>query len=132
VKDMFNDFAFRDRVRAGRGELDQLGAGAGAGGLLLHRRRQLGAPHRPVSFCVPTGNFGDIFAGTSPAHGPADREAGDRHEPERHPAPGAETGEYVPDGVMPSISPSMDIQVSSNFERALFDAYGRDGSAVAD
>lgn len=41
------------------------------------------------------------------------------------------SGAYVTDGVRPSISPSMDIQVSSNFERALFDAYGRDGTAVA-
>ena len=41
------------------------------------------------------------------------------------------SGAYVTDGVKPSISPSMDIQVSSNFERALFDAYGRDGAAVA-
>jgi threonine synthase len=41
------------------------------------------------------------------------------------------TGAYVTDGVKPSISPSMDIQVSSNFERALFDAYGRDGAAIA-
>ena len=41
------------------------------------------------------------------------------------------SGDYVTDGVKPSISPSMDIQVSSNFERALFDAYGRDGAAVA-
>ncbi|MEM1131010.1 MAG: ABC transporter permease, partial [Pseudomonadota bacterium] len=40
------------------------------------------------------------------------------------------TGQYTPSGVAPSISPSMDIQVSSNFERALFDAYGRDGAAV--
>ena len=40
-------------------------------------------------------------------------------------------GEYRTNGVKPSISPSMDIQVSSNFERALFDAYGRDGRAVA-
>ncbi len=41
------------------------------------------------------------------------------------------SGDYRTDGVRPSISPSMDIQVSSNFERALFDAYGRDGAAVA-
>jgi threonine synthase len=38
---------------------------------------------------------------------------------------------YHKGSVHPSISPSMDIQVSSNFERALFDAYGRDGNAVA-
>jgi threonine synthase len=42
-----------------------------------------------------------------------------------------ETGAYTKEGVKPTISPSMDIQVSSNFERALFDAYGRDGAAVA-
>jgi threonine synthase len=53
----------------------------------------LGAPHRPVSFTVPTGNFGDIFAGyIAKRHGPADREAGRGHQPERHPAPGAVTG----------------------------------------
>jgi threonine synthase len=42
-----------------------------------------------------------------------------------------QTGKQVKEGVRPSISPSMDIQVSSNFERALFDAYGRDGAVVA-
>jgi threonine synthase len=48
----------------------------------------LGAPHRAVSFTVPTGNFGDIFAGyIARRHGPADREACRGHEPERHPAP---------------------------------------------
>jgi threonine synthase len=63
LKDMFNDFAFRDEGAAGRRQLDQLGAGAGAGGLLFHRRRQPGRAAPPVSFTVPTGNFGDIFAG---------------------------------------------------------------------
>jgi threonine synthase len=52
VKDMFNDFAFRDAV-ARRHQLDQLGARARAGGLLLHRRGRLGAPHRRVSFACP-------------------------------------------------------------------------------
>jgi threonine synthase len=42
-----------------------------------------------------------------------------------------ETGAYTKSGVVPSISPSMDIQVSSNFERALFDMYDRDGGAVS-
>ena len=57
---------------------------------------------------------------------------GGGHEPERHPAPGAFDGRFTsPMASPPLISPSMDIQVSSNFERALFDAYGRDGAAVA-
>ena len=46
----------------------------------------LGAPHRKVAFTVPTGNFGDIFAGyVAAAHGPAGRSAGDRHQRQRHP-----------------------------------------------
>ncbi len=52
----------RGRAALGR-QLDQLGPGRRAGGLLLHQRVALGSPHRPVSFSVPTGNFGDILAG---------------------------------------------------------------------
>ncbi|MDJ1006976.1 MAG: threonine synthase [Paracoccaceae bacterium] len=92
----------------------------------------LGAPHRPVSFCVPTGNFGDIFAGfVAKEMGlPIDRlviatnhnDILDRT---------MRSGAYRKRGVTPSISPSMDIEVSSNFERALFWAHGKDGAAVA-
>jgi threonine synthase len=85
-----------------------------------------------VSFCVPTGNFGDIFAGhIARAMGlPIEKLIVATNQNDiLHRA--LSSGDYVPDGVTPSISPSMDIQVSSNFERALFDAYGRDGSAVA-
>ncbi len=91
----------------------------------------LGAPHRTVSFVVPTGNFGDIFAG---------------YAAKRMGLPVAnlviatnsndilartlETGSYETGGVVPTISPSMDIQVSSNFERLLFEALGRDAAAL--
>ncbi|MFN6952022.1 MAG: threonine synthase, partial [Albidovulum sp.] len=92
----------------------------------------LGAPHRAVSFTVPTGNFGDIFAGyiARKMGLPIDRLVIATNQNDILDR-ALRTGEYRPTGVKPSISPSMDIQVSSNFERVLFDAYGRDGSAVA-
>lgn len=92
----------------------------------------LGAPDRTVSFTVPTGNYGDIFAGyIAKRMGlPIDRLVVATNQNDiLHRC--LSTGGYVTDSVTPSISPSMDIQVSSNFERALFDAYNRDGNAVA-
>lgn len=91
----------------------------------------LGAPHRPVAFSVPTGNFGDIFAGyLAKRMGlPVDQlvvatNANDilhrcisRNDHSLH-------------DLVHSLSPSMDIMVSSNFERMLFDLYGRDGAAI--
>jgi threonine synthase len=132
VKDMFNDFAFRDRVRlAGVNSINWARVLAQVV-YYFTAAVSLGAPHRAVSFCVPTGNFGDIFAGhIARAMGlPIERLIVATNQNDiLHRA--LSSGDYVPDGVTPSISPSMDIQVSSNFERALFDAYGRDGSAVA-
>ncbi|ACA16800.1 threonine synthase [Methylobacterium sp. 4-46] len=87
----------------------------------------LGAPHRPVSFAVPTGNFGDILAGwVAKRMGlPVGRlmigtNANDIL------ARTLATGTYEVRGVAPTTSPSMDIQVSSNFERLLFEALGRE------
>jgi len=93
---------------------------------------RLGAPDRPVAFSVPTGNFGDVFAG---------------YVAERMGLPVARlivatnvndilhralsTGDYSCGTVTPTATPSMDIQVSSNFERLLFDLAGRDGVAIA-
>jgi threonine synthase len=132
VKDMFNDFAFRDRVRlAGVNSINWARVLAQVV-YYFTAAVSLGAPHRAVSFCVPTGNFGDIFAGhIARAMGlPIERLIVATNQNDiLHRA--LSSGDYVPDGVTPSISPSMDIQVSSNFERALFDVYGRDGSAVA-
>lgn len=92
----------------------------------FHAALALGAPARAVGFAVPTGNFGDIYAG---------------HVARRMGLPVAqliiatntndilartlETGVYGVAGVTPTLSPSMDIQVSSNFERLLFELYGR-------
>jgi threonine synthase len=91
----------------------------------------LGAPHRAVDFTVPTGNFGDIFAGhIARAMGlPIGRLVIATNQNDiLHRA--LTTGRYETDGVKPSISPSMDIQVSSNFERALYLALDGDGETV--
>jgi len=91
----------------------------------------LGAPKNSVSFTVPTGNFGDIFAGyVAKRMGlPIDRlviatNANDILTRT------LETGRYELRPVTATTSPSMDIQVSSNFERLLFEVLGRDGAAV--
>ena len=132
VKDMFNDFAFRDAV--GLAGVNSINWARVLAQVVYYFSAAvaLGAPHRPVSFTVPTGNFGDIFAGyIARAMGlPIEKLVIATNQNDiLHRA--LSTGGYATEGVKPSISPSMDIQVSSNFERALFDAYGRDGQAVA-
>jgi threonine synthase len=91
----------------------------------------LGAPARPVSFSVPTGNFGDIFAGylAKQMGLPIDQlviatNANDI----LHRCISA--NDHSKKDLIHSLAPSMDIMVSSNFERLLFDLYGRDGSAI--
>ncbi|MET0428635.1 MAG: threonine synthase, partial [Microvirga sp.] len=92
----------------------------------------LGSPHRPVSFAVPTGNFGDVLAGwVAKQMGlPIGRlmigtNANDIL------VRTLEHGAYALRGVVPTTSPSMDIQISSNFERLLFEALGRDASSLS-
>jgi threonine synthase len=132
VKDMFNDFDFRDGVKlAGVNSINWARVLAQVV-YYFYSAVALGAPDRKVSFTVPTGNFGDIFAGyIAKRMGlPIDRLVIATNQNDiLHRC--LTTGEYRPDGVIPSISPSMDIQVSSNFERALFFAYGQDGVAVS-
>jgi threonine synthase len=91
----------------------------------------LGAPHRPVSFSVPTGNFGDIFAGwVARRMGlPVERLVVATNVNDIL-ARALADGRYEVRAVIPTTSPSMDIQVSSNFERLLFEASGRDAAAV--
>jgi threonine synthase len=91
----------------------------------------LGAPARPVSFAVPTGNFGDVLAGwIAKRMGlPVGRLVVATNENDIL-ARALDTGIYEVRGVTPTQSPSMDIQVSSNFERLLFDACGADAVAT--
>jgi threonine synthase len=91
----------------------------------------LGAPHRKIAFTVPTGNFGDVFAGyVAMRMGlPVERLLVATNVNDIL-VRTLKTGTYEVREVTATASPSMDIQVSSNFERLLFDAYGRDPAAV--
>ncbi|MEQ1706682.1 MAG: threonine synthase, partial [Rickettsiales bacterium] len=93
---------------------------------------RLGAPAKAVSFSVPTGNFGDIYAGYIAKRMGLPIEqliiATNRNDIL---ARTLATGTYEIAGVEPSLSPSMDIQISSNFERLLFDLYERNGKEIA-
>ncbi len=131
VKDMFNDFVFRDGVRlAGVNSINWARVLAQVV-YYFYGAVALGAPARAVSFTVPTGNFGDIFAGyiARKMGLPIARLVIATNQNDILHRTIA-TGVSKAEGVVASISPSMDIQMSSNFERALFDAYGRDGAAI--
>ena len=93
---------------------------------------RLGAPERAIAFSVPTGNFGDVFAGYVAAQmglPVAKLVVATNVNDILHRA--LSQGDYSQGQVVPTATPSMDIQVSSNFERLLFDAGGRDGLALA-
>ena len=91
----------------------------------------LGAPERPVRFCVPTGNFGDVFAGYAASRMglPIDRLVIATNVNDIL-VRTLKSGRYEPNAVVATSSPSMDIQVSSNFERLIFEAAGRDSVRV--
>ena len=91
----------------------------------------LGSPERTVSFTVPTGNFGDIFAGYAAKRMglPVDRLIIATNENDIL-ARTLDSGRYEKTGVHATTSPSMDIEISSNFERLLFEAGGRDAEGV--
>ena len=121
----------RPRVAVGR-QLDQLGAHHGPDRLLLLVGAVARRPDRPVSFTVPTGNFGDIFAGYAAKRMglPVERlviATNDNDILARTLA----SGDYETREVVATTSPSMDIQMSSNFERLLFEASGRDAGSGA-
>ena len=131
LKTLFGDAGFRDRVRLSGVNSINWARIVAQIVYYVSSALSLGAPDRAVSFCVPTGNFGDIFAGYAAKRMglPIDRliiatnvnDILDRT---------LKTGRYELHNVLPTTSPSMDIQISSNFERLLFEASGRNAAKV--
>ncbi len=131
VKELFGDLAFRDEMRLSGvnsinwarilAQIVYYFVGAVA----------LGAPERPVSFAVPTGNFGDVLAGYYAKRMglPVERLIIATNENDIL-VRALASGRYAPTTVKATQSPSMDIQAASNFERLLFEASGRDPKAV--
>lgn len=131
VKGMFNDHAFRDRVQlSGVNSINWARIVAQVTYYFAAASR-LGAPDKAVTFSVPTGNFGDIFAGyVARRMGlPIKNLIIASNENDILPRT-VSAGRYEMKGVVATSSPSMDIQISSNFERYLFEAAGRDASII--
>ncbi len=131
VKAMFNHHAFRDSTRlSGVNSINWARIMAQIV-YYFSSAISLGAPDRLVSFTVPTGNFGDVFAGYCAERMglPIDRLVVATNANDIL-ARTVESGTYAMEGVVATTSPSMDIQISSNFERLLFEAGGRDAGKV--
>ncbi len=131
VKALFNDHAFRDEFHLSAVNSINWARVMAQVAYYFAAAVALGAPDVPVVFSVPTGNFGNVFAGyVARKMGlPIQRLVVGSNQNDiltRFFATGAMTAEAV----VPTLSPSMDIQVSSNFERLLFEVVGRDGQAV--
>lgn len=131
VKALFNDHKFRDEVQlSGINSINWARIMAQVV-YYFSAAVALGGPDKKVSFTVPTGNFGDIFAGyVAKRMGLPIEQLVIATNSNDILTRCLETMRYEVTGVSPTTSPSMDIQVSSNFERLLFDALDRDGEAV--
>src|SRR5439155_202086 len=131
VKGLFNHQAFRDRVRLSGVNSINWARIVAQVVYYFTAAVVLGSPHRKVPFTVPTGNFGDVYAGYVALRMglPVDRLTVATNVNDIL-ARTITTGTYELRDVVPTSSPSMDIQVASNFERLLFDVHGRDGRAV--
>jgi threonine synthase len=131
VKTLFNDHAFRDRYQLSAVNSINWARIMAQTVYYFTAAAALGSPHRRVSFSVPTGNFGDIFAGFAAMKMglPVERLIIATNSNDIL-ARTLATGRYEPRPVVATASPSMDIQVSSNFERLLFEAANRDSARV--
>ena len=131
VKALFADSGLRDEIGLAAVNSINWARVAAQTAYYVYAALALGAPGRPVSFAVPTGNFGNVYAGYAARRMglPIERlvVATNRNDIL---ARFFETGRYARGTVQRTLSPSMDIQVASNFERLLADLSGRDGAAV--
>jgi threonine synthase len=130
VKAMFNDHAFRDRLNLAA--VNSINWARVLAQVVYYVQATLALGGRPLDFAVPTGNFGDVFAGYVAARMgvPVNRLIVATNVNDIL-SRALSSGDYSSGTVRPTISPSMDIQVSSNFERLLFDLYDRDGARLA-
>jgi len=133
AKACFNDLAFRDRHALTAVNSINFARVMAQIVYYFWAALKLGAPEQPVAFTVPTGNFGNVYAGYAAqrmglpiSHFVVATNSNDIL------ARFFESGTMTTSEVVPTYSPSMDIQISSNFERLLFDLYDRDGKALAD
>ena len=131
LKGLFNNHSFRDGLRLSGVNSINWARVVAQTVYYFTSAAVLGGPHRKVSYTVPTGNFGDILAGyiAKQMGLPIDRLIIATNENDIL-ARTLDSGAYEVKGVHATSSPSMDIQVSSNFERLLFDAYGRHPAAI--
>ena len=131
VKGMFNDAPFRSEMAlAGVNSINWARVMAQITYYFVAAAK-LGAPRQPVAFSVPTGNFGDIFAGYVAAQmGLPVAQLMIATNVNDILVRTLASGVYETDKVIATQSPSMDIQVSSNFERLLFEVTGRDAARV--
>ena len=131
VKAMFNDLEFRDRLSLAAVNSIIWARIAAQIVYYFTSAVALGSPARAVNYCVPTGNFGDIFAGYAASRMglPVGRLVIATNVNDIL-ARALETGRYESRQVVATSSPSMDIQISSNFERLVFEASGRDAAQV--
>lgn len=131
VKACFNDLEFRDK--ASLTAVNSINWARVMAQIVYYFTSAvaLGAPDRKISYSVPTGNFGDIFAGYIAKNMglPIDQLAIATNSNDIL-ARTLEAGRYASGRAVATLSPSMDIQVSSNFERLLFDLAGRNGNQV--
>ena len=133
VKAMFNDAPFR--ARHGLSAVNSINWARVMAQVVYYvtSAAKLGAPDKDVSFCVPTGNFGNVFAAyvARQIGVPIGQllVASNRNDILTR---FFETGSMTAGDVYATLSPSMDIQVSSNFERLLFELLDRDGAKTAE
>ncbi|MSP87871.1 MAG: threonine synthase [Alphaproteobacteria bacterium] len=132
VKAMFNDMAFRDRHNLSAVNSINWARIMAQIVYYVAAAVALGAPRREIAFAVPTGNFGNIYSAyAARAMGLPIGQLVVGTNRNDILARFFDSAEMKISAVEPSLSPSMDIQVSSNFERLMFDLYDRDGAAVA-
>jgi len=131
VKALFNDHEFRDEINLSA--VNSINWARVMAQIVYYFTSAvaLGAPEKKVSFSVPTGNFGDVYAGyIAKKMGLPIEQLVVATNINDILSRTIKSGEYKIGETIPTISPSMDIQVSSNFERLLYNIYDGSGDDI--